>query len=179
MMTDELGFIERNEVIWYKRNCMPSSAKDRFTVDFEKVFFFTKSKKYYFEQQFEAYTKPLDRWSGNTLEDNGKSEWSKGTGQPLYRDRNMRPNEQGRNKRAVWQVNTKPYKEAHFATYPEALIEPMIKAGCPENGIVLDPFFGSGTTGVVALKQNKNFIGIELNQEYIKIAEKRKYLHYQ
>ena len=78
-----------------------------------------------------------------------------------------------RNKRSVWTVNTKPFSEAHFATFPEELIEPMIKAGCPENGIVLDPFFGSGTTGKVSRKLNRNYIGIELNPEYIKIAENR------
>jgi DNA modification methylase len=83
-------------------------------------------------------------------------------------------NESGmRNKRSVWTVATAQMKEAHFATFPEKLIEPCILAGCPVDGIVLDPFFGSGTTGVVALKHNKNFIGIELNPEYIKIAERR------
>ena len=79
------------------------------------------------------------------------------------------------NKRSVWTVTTKPYKEAHFATYPEKLIVPCIKAGCPEGGVVLDPFIGSGTTGVVARKLNRNYIGIELNTEYVKIAEKRLY----
>jgi len=80
-----------------------------------------------------------------------------------------------RNKRSVWTVNTKPYSEAHFATFPELLIVDCIKAGCPEGGIVLDPFMGAGTTGVVARKLNRNFIGFELNEEYIKIAEKRLY----
>jgi site-specific DNA-methyltransferase (adenine-specific) len=79
----------------------------------------------------------------------------------------------GRNMRSVWSVNTKPYAEAHFATYPEKLIEPMIKAGCPVDGIVLDTFNGAGTTGVVAKKQQKNYIGIELNQEYIDLSVKR------
>lgn len=80
-----------------------------------------------------------------------------------------------RNKRDVWTVNTKPYKEAHFAVYPEELIVDCIKAGCPAKGIVLDPFMGSGTTGVVARKLDRNFVGIELNPKYIKIAEKRLY----
>lgn len=178
-MTDELGFIQRNEIIWLKRNCMPASVRDRFTVDFEKVYFFTKSKRYYFEQQTEpsvdpeSYTgrKPrnkgtmygIDRknyaFSGN-IGENGK----------LKNEGKTYPN---RNKRCVWEVNTKPYKEAHFAVFPDTLIEPMIKAGCPADGIVLDMFFGSGTTGIVALKQNKNFIGIELNEKYINMANKR------
>ena len=79
----------------------------------------------------------------------------------------------GRNKRTVWKITTKPFKEAHFAVYPEELCETPIKAGCPVGGIVLDPFFGSGTTGLVALKQNKQFIGIELNKEPFKLATKR------
>lgn len=164
----------RNEIIWHKPNQTPQSAKDRFTVDFEKIFFFVKqSKSYYFEQQFEPYTKPLNRWGGDKLKANNTSNWDEGTGQNTYRERNMRPNPNGRNMRAVWSINTKPTKYAHFATYPEKLVERMIKAGCPKNGIVLDPFFGSGTTGVCARKLDRNFIGIELNEKYIEIANKR------
>jgi DNA modification methylase len=77
------------------------------------------------------------------------------------------------NKRSVWDIPTKPFKEAHFATFPEELIAPMIKAGCPENGIVLDPFMGAGTTGLVARKLNRHYIGYELNPKYVKIAETR------
>ena len=82
-------------------------------------------------------------------------------------------NSQGRNKRTVWTINPKPFSEAHFAVYPEELCETPIKAGCPKGGIVLDPFFGSGTTGLVSLKQGKQFLGIELNKDYIGIAMKR------
>lgn len=167
------AFILRNEIIWAKPNCMPSSVKDRFTVDFEKVFFFVKSKKYWFKTQYEKYTGPMNRWGGNKLKADGKSTWDKGTGQDTYRDRDMRPNENGRNKRCVWKIPTKPFKEAHFAVFPEALIEPMIKAGCPVGGVVLDPFIGSGTTGLVAKKLGRNYIGIELNPAYIKIAQNR------
>jgi DNA modification methylase len=78
-----------------------------------------------------------------------------------------------RNKRSVWTVTTKPYKGAHFAVYPPELIKPCILAGCPAGGIVLDPFFGSGTTGATAKELGRDFIGIELNQKYIKLAEKR------
>ncbi len=159
------GWILRNVIIWYKPNCMPSSVKDRFTVDFEYVYFFVKSKKYWFEQQLEPN------------ESIGKTGWEKtgrGNGEfTAMRGNGKLFNENGRNKRAVWKITTKPYKEAHFATYPEELCETPIKAGCPINGIVLDPFFGSGTTGLVALKQNKRFIGIELNPKYIDIANKR------
>ena len=170
-MTDH-DWILRNEIIWYKPNCLPSSVKDRFTIDFEKVFFFVKNKKYWFEQQFEN----IDKNSGWAKQrrkgiDNitpyqtvGCGKWAK----PKLQD-----NPQGRNKRCVWQIPTKPFKEAHFAVFPPTLVVPMIKAGCPENGIVLDPFIGSGTVAEVALKLNRHFIGIELSPEYCEMAKKR------
>jgi DNA modification methylase len=203
------GWILRNEIIWHKPNCMPSSITDRFTIDFEKIFFFVKSKKYYFVTQYESY-KSKQHGGQFGVESNGsiilnKCKYAKDT-KPNRFYGNI-----GRNKRAVWTINTKPYKEAHFSVYPEAVCETPIKAGCPElvckkcgvpvmykkksvgwiddpevkeviscscnegyrKGIVLDPFFGSGTTGLVALKQNKEYIGIELNHVYIAIAEQR------
>jgi len=165
------GLICRNEIIWHRPNQMPQSCKDRFTNDYEKLYFFTKSKKYFFKQQIEPYTKPMNRWGKNKLNANGDSDWDKGTGQETYRTRNLRPNPDGKNMRTVWSINTKPNKIAHFATFPQSLPERCILAGCPEGGIVLDPFFGSGTTGLVAKKNNRNYIGIDLNKEYIKIAE--------
>jgi len=167
------GWCLRNQIIWHKPNQMPSSAKDRFTVDFEKVFFFVKKPTgYYFEQQLEPYTEPLDRWAGQMVRGDYKTKTEQFAVQE--RDgRDMRPNPEGKNMRTVWSINTEPSTEAHFATYPQRLVERMLKAGCPENGIVLDPFFGSGTTGVYARKVNRNFVGIELNPEYVKIAENR------
>ena len=135
-MVDKQKWILRNQIIWHKPNCMPSSVKDRFTVDFEPVFFFSKSKKYWFEQQKKLY-------------------------------------EGSKNKRTVWKIATQPMKEAHIAMFPEKLVESCIKSGCKESGIVLDPFFGSGTTGLVARKLGRNYIGIELSADYIKVAEKR------
>lgn len=152
---------------------MPTSVKDRYTVDFEKLFFFTKSPKYFFKQQLQAYTKPLGRWGGDVMTPNIESTWDQGTGQKSYRKREVRPNPNGKNKRCVWSINTKPFKQAHFATYPEQLIWSPIDAGCPQGGIVLDPFMGAGTTAIVALKQNKHYIGIDINQDYIKIAQNR------
>jgi len=307
------GWILRNTIIWHKPNCMPSSAKDRFTVDFEYVYFFTKSSKtqfwtnsktgecvskkplgtkgiegidwewrkrdiwneinvtskssemegylgysermhgkkskitkkkkvslwtghdYWFEQQFDAWTdiNPYDtKRAGKYIQYGGKHKGSKDNkgvvvGDPV----------KGRNKRAVWKIPTKPFPEAHFAVYPEKLIEPMIKAGCPryvckkcgkarvkiinrdvdalrvnrdkrdgdndraiggvyqkfmeenpikfkgytdcgcnagfEGGIVLDPFMGAGTTAVVAKKLGRQYLGIEIKQEYIDMANKR------
>lgn len=236
------GWILRNTIIWHKRNCMPSSVKDRFTVDFEYIFFFVKSKKYWFETQREPHKLVSIKRT--------KSSWD-GHREPMssYAGMNIENmcHPEGRNKRTVWTINPKPFKEAHFAVYPEELCETPLKAGCPqyvckkcgyirtpkmvytekptrtgkgniqlekdkkrgllatqggtsssrpdesvyrtpqkqigwdkckcnagfEGGVVLDPFFGSGTTGLVALKQQKKFIGIELNPDYIKIAEKR------
>jgi len=161
------GWICRNEIVWHKPNQMPSSVKDRFTVDFEKFYFFTKNERYYFEQQLEPYAskenhnlrnKNSEKYDGTKLfSDGGRDYYSQG----------------GRNKRCVWSINTKPLKEAHFAVYPEELIETPIKACSPENGLILDVFFGSGTTGLVANKLNRNYLGVELNQEYINIAENR------
>jgi DNA modification methylase len=163
------GWILRNEIIWHKPNCMPSSAEDRFTVDFEKVFFFVKSKKYYFEQILEPYeSEPSD----SDKKRNKSSEKYEGTGLYSEGERDYY-SKGGRNKRTVWSITTKGFSEAHFATYPESLVEPMIKSGCPLGGIVLDPFSGSGTTGRVAIDNGKDYIGIELNEEYIKIQERR------
>jgi site-specific DNA-methyltransferase (adenine-specific) len=167
------GWFFRNEIIWYKPNVMPTSAKDRFTVDFEKFYFFTKNSKYYFKQQFEPYTNEINRWGGEKLKADGKSAWSENTKQEIYRKRNMRPNPEGRNMRSVWKINTASYKGAHFATFPEELVKIPILSGCPDDGIVLDIFVGSGTTCKVAKDLNRNYIGIELNSDYIKLAEKR------
>ena len=163
------GWILRNELIWWKPSCMPSSAKDRFTVDFEKVFFFVKNRKYYFEQLKE---KSIVKWKnsqilGKTMNNNYKLENRSKI--PFHSNKYQT----GRNKRCVWKVNTQAFHDAHFAVYPEKLIIPMIKSGCPEFGIVLDCFMGAGTTGLVSVKLKRQFIGIELNPEYIKIAEKR------
>jgi len=174
-MVDAQGWILRNTIIWHKPNAMPSPVKDRLTNSYEPVFMLTKSKKYYFDLDAirEPYTKPLDRWGGDKLKAKGTSEWDKGTGQGTYRDRDMRPNKAGKNPGNVWRIATQSFSGAHFATFPEKLISPMIKAGCPGSGTVLDPFCGAGTTGVVAKKLGLNFIGIELNREYIEIAKKR------
>jgi len=169
------GWTLRNKIIWHKPNGMPSSAKDRFTNKWEYIFMFSKSRKYCFDLDAirEPYIEPLNRWGGDKLVAKGKSTWDEGTGQKTYRDRNMRPNLKGKNPGDVWSITTQPFPEAHFAVYPEKLLEKPIKAGCPQGGIVLDPFIGSGTTGLMAIKLGRNFIGIELNPEYIKIAKKR------
>ena len=169
------GWILRNEVIWWKPNCMPSSAKDRFTVDFEKLFFFVKSQRYYFQQQFEE---PKDRARLTRLLVSTASNKKRIYGDAFIAAFNPKTAEtsrlrilrQGRNKRSVWAIATRPYRGSHFAVYPPELIETPIKAGCPKGGIVLDPFIGSGTTALVAQKIGRNFIGIDLNSQYVQMA---------
>lgn len=263
------GWLCRNEIIWHKPNAMPSSAKNRFNSDYEKLYLFTKSNNYYFETQYEkAVTKPKvkPKVKKRVLHNNSKYEnteqeksvrqgMSKDRGNNLVEKRPKLPTQEefvnfirsktniniicenvdikrttvehwfrrdaggfsfpsvedwnlvkyliddfseefsdvdnkltyvvyetddinknihkGRIKRCVWSINTKPFKGCHFAPYPEELVETPIKAGCPVDGVVLDPFMGSGTTGLVAKKLGRNYIGIDLNPEYIEIAQKR------
>jgi DNA modification methylase len=169
------GWYLRSDIIWYKRNAMPESVADRPSKSHEYVFLMSKSPMYYYNSNsiLEPYRAPMNRWGGDKLIANGKSMWDDETGQQTYRDRDMRPNPNGKNKRSVWDIPTVPFKDSQFATFPEALITPMIKAGCPKDGIVLDPFIGAGTTGLVAYNLHRNYIGIELNPEYVKMAEKR------
>ena len=166
----EAGWYIRSEIIWHKPNPMPESVRDRPTSCHEKIWLITKNKKYYYDAQSikepvvtSKNTKSGCRFGGNktTKELNATISGNKWEYSST------------RNKRNVWTITTKPFKDAHFATFPKDLIEPCIKAGCPENGIVLDPFGGSGTTGVVAAHNNRNAILIELNREYISIANKR------
>lgn len=290
------GWICRNEIIWHKRNAMPSSAKDRFTIDYEKIFFFTKSERYFFETQYEPYSEITMKefgkavtYDGVALKDYQASgvqvagdvkrrtaqsiaknmpkfggNKAEGYGNPTYSGDEWKPATFGRLKRCVWDITTKGFAGDHFAIFPEDLLETPIRAGCPERictncgkiiktrlykerrvntrpgddvgngksgttddpnselpksdlskhrqqiirepismeealeqqdaenyerelkqwgpceckapfigGIVLDPFFGAGTTGLVALKNGRKFLGIELNPEYIAIALKR------
>lgn len=169
------GWTIRNVIIWHKPNATPSSAKDRFTPDFEYLFFFSKNKKYYFEKQLEPFKPSTYRRSLGTIKET-KSQYFQGLNKQKLEKMNekIRNNElKGRNKRATWSISTVSFHGAHFATFPPKLVETPIKAGCPEGGIVLDPFIGSGTTAVVSQKLNRNWVGIELNPEYTKLAEER------
>lgn len=174
------GWILRNDIIWHKPNAMPDSCKNRFTVDYEHMYFFAKSYPYKFNAQYEPFT---TNNKVNTL----KKESNENTKQErLIKSKMVRHgsdgstlndpskwSKNGRIKRTTWSINTKPCKEAHFAVFPEELILTPILAGTNEADIVLDIFMGSGTTGVVAKKLNRNYIGIELNKNYIDIANNR------
>ena len=172
------GWILRNEIIWHKPNVMPSSVKDRFTVDFEPVFFFTKSREYTFNQQKEPVSQvSLERaaygFKSKKANLPGKNSRTGFQGVDVEKMGVRFVDPAGRNKRTVWRIPTSGSRLAHVAMFPEKLIEPMILAGSPLGGVVLDPFMGSGTTAVVALKNSRRFLGIELNEEYIKMAEDR------
>ena len=169
------GWYLRQDIIWHKPNCMPESVKDRCTKAHEYIFLLSKNQKYYYD--YEAVKEPLSITTVNDLKSR-KTLNNKGTHGDTRKDlgRNRDeyvPKDGKRNKRTVWTVATKPFSEAHFATFPEKLIEPCILAGCPEGGTVLDPFIGAGTTAVVAWKNNRNYLGFELNPEYVLIATKR------
>lgn len=177
------GWILRNDIIWHKPNAMPHSVKNRLTPDHEYIFFFTKKEaNYYYDQ--DAIREEHVTFSEESKMKGGRNHFGKNGSTPekgknggnsnLHDgrwDQAFHPN--GRNKRTVWNVPLSRFRDAHFAVFPEKLIEPCILAGCAEAGIVLDPFFGSGTTGVVANKLARNYLGIELNPEYVEIAKKR------
>jgi DNA modification methylase len=261
------GWICRNEIIWHKPNAMPSSAKNRFNNDYEKLYFFTKNDNYYFDTQYERnknnnfikktnfFLNKQTKYFDIKQETNVRQGMNKNRGNKLIEVRKKLPKQEvlvnflrknttieiltnntnipktkiehwfrkdekgfaypsindwltikefvddfseefsildegltyfeyetddinknigkGRIKRAVWSINTKPFKGKHFAPYPEKLVETPIKACCPINGLVLDPFMGSGTTALVAKKLNRNYIGFELSKDYCLIAEKR------
>ena len=162
----------RNTVIWYKRNPMPESVKDRFTEDFEYLYFFSKQGKYYFEQQFEGFSTATERWGGDKFNGNVKLA-GRVEAAGLDRERSCYPNKSGRNKRCVWDIPTESSELGHYAAYPKRLCETPILAGCPIGGVVLDPFAGSGTTLEVAKSLNRKSIGIELNPTYCELIKKR------
>lgn len=196
------GWYLRSDIIWEKSNPMPESVTDRPTKSHEYIFLLSKSQKYFYDAEAirepvtggthsrgEYHELPKTTEPGQRIKNNSsmmKAIWDKsGNKARKYGDERGRPGShmgasipwEGdmRNKRSVWHVSIQAFPGAHFATYPEDLIEPCIKAGCPVDGIVLDPFMGSGTTGVVALRFNRHFLGIELNPEYIKLARERIY----
>ena len=184
------GWWLRSDIIWAKKNCMPESVTDRPTRSHEYIFLLAKSERYYYDA--DAVMEPVT---------GGAHPRTAGRNSRIYVDRDPAHLKPGvtpksarpglgikanssfhavvndlvmaRNKRTVWSVATQPYAEAHFATFPPKLIEPCILAGCPTGGVVLDPFFGSGTVGEVAIRHSRHYLGIELSAAYIQLAEKR------
>jgi len=175
------GWWLRSDIIWSKPNPMPESVKDRCTKSHEYIFLLSKSKKYYYDQDaIREENKGDSGWEKQRQSGTAKARGDeKKTGYNLQgrTDKTvyeaMQSHPSGRNKRTVWTVTTKPFKEAHFAVFPPDLIRPCILAGCPKGGTVLDPFFGAGTTGLVAKQEGRQYLGIELNPEYAEMAESR------
>lgn len=186
------GWILRQDIIWAKPNPMPESVTDRCTKSHEYIFLLSKSGKYYYDADAikEESVYPENRPSGvvrnriynyDSKENNNPQAYRKSVPRGGFNSKTnhlegkeaFKAFKDFRNKRSVWTVPTGSYADAHFATYPEELIVDCIKAGCPEDGIVLDPFSGAGTTALVAAKLNRKYIGIELNPQYVAIAEKR------
>ena len=164
------GWYLRQDIIWHKPNPMPESVTDRCTKAHEYIFLLSKSPQYYFDN--EAIKEPVANSSVSRLSQNNLSNQLGSNRVPFKTNGTMKAvgNTENRNKRSVWTITTKPFKGAHFATFPPDLIEPCILAGCPEGGTVLDPFGGAGTTGLVASSHNRNSILCELNPEYAQLA---------
>lgn len=163
------GWYLRQDIIWAKPNPMPESVMDRCTKSHEYIFMLTKQPKYYFDH--EAISEPTITYD-NSQRDRDTTKLNNTPGRT--RMAGLKTNAyETRNKRDVWTVSTKPYRGAHFATFPEDLILPCILAGSREGDTVIDPFNGAGTTGVVCMKEKREYIGIELNPEYVELTEKR------
>jgi DNA modification methylase len=162
------GWYLRSDIIWSKPNPMPESVTDRPTKAHEYLFLMSKAARYWYDA--EAINERAE-----FIGPNGPGRKGSPSEQNFYRicGRNGEDGDRTRNRRTVWTIATQPYPEAHFATYPEKLVEPCVLAGCPVSGLVLDPFAGSGTTGAVAYRLGRKFVGIELNPEYAAMAERR------
>lgn len=176
------GWYLRSDIIWQKPNPMPESVKDRPTKAHEYIFLFShpdSGGRYYYDHEAikeECSKVTLEDFKRRkTLDNKGSGEGTYETTRPdLYRGRDAYVSDDfRRNKRSVWNVGTKSYRGAHFATWPPHLVKPMILAGCPVGGTVLDPFSGSATTGMVALQEGRNYVGIDLNPDYLDLAQAR------
>jgi len=163
------SWILRQDIIWAKPNPMPESVRDRCTKAHEYLFLLAKSERYYFDAGAIAEPAAWERWGDQTVDkpQQGTAKWIGNKRKEELQEKTTR------NKRSVWTVATKPFKGAHFATFPPDLIEPCILAGCPADGTVLDPFSGAGTTGLVARRNNRNAILVELNPAYVDMAKAR------
>jgi DNA modification methylase len=165
------GWYLRSDIIWHKPNPMPESVTDRPTKAHEYLFLLTKSPRYYYDA--DAIREAAAETTFTRLQSKGTQAVVDNSRRDAMPDMAKAPHPAGRNKRSVWTVTTKPFKGAHFAIFPPDLIEPCVLAGSAERDTILDPFTGSGTTGMVALRHNRNFVGTELNPEYAQMARDR------
>jgi site-specific DNA-methyltransferase (adenine-specific) len=176
------GWRLRSDIIWHKPNAMPSPVKNRPTTDHEYVFFFTKSKDYYYDA--DAIREPHVTFTDRSRMRGGRRHFGKRNGTPekgknrgnsnLHDSRwDQAFHPRGRNKRTVWSIPLSKFREAHFAVFPPQLVETCVSAGCPPAGLVLDPFLGSGTTAVVARRLGRHFLGVDCVAEYCDMARRR------
>ena len=176
------GWLLRSDIIWHKPNAMPSSVRNRPTIDHEYVFLFAKNRNYYYDidsiREPHVTFSPKSRMKGgrnhfgkkNGTPENGKNEGHSNLHDGRW-DQAFHP--KGRNRRTVWEIPLSKFRGVHFAVFPERLVELCISAGCSEGGVVLDPFVGSGTVAVVAQKLGRGYIGIDSNSEYCEMARNR------
>jgi site-specific DNA-methyltransferase (adenine-specific) len=178
----EDGWILRRDIIWHKPNAMPSAAKNRPTVDHEYIFFFVRSKNYYYNA--DAIREPHVTFSDNSRMKGGRTHFFRRGATPEAGKNGGKINLHdgrwdqafhplGRNKRTVWSIPLSKFREAHFAVFPEELVATCLAAGCPRGGLVLDPFLGSGTTAVVAQELGRRYLGIDCVPEYCELAGRR------
>jgi len=178
---NDAGWILRNEVIWHKPNAMPSPVKNRLTTDHEYVFFFTRGHNYHYNA--DAIREPHVTFSAESKMKGGRNHFGKRGGTPergknsgsqnlhdARWDQAFHPN--GRNKRTVWSIPLSKNRDAHFAVFPDKLVETCILATCPDPGVVLDPFSGSGTTARLARQLGRNYIAIDCVPEYCELTRK-------
>jgi DNA modification methylase len=162
------GWYLRQDIIWHKPNPMPESVQDRCTKAHEYIFLLSKSQKYHYDN--DAIKDSVKKDWGSRDRTDGKYH-NEGSG--LQPHGGLEKSYEMANKRSVWTVTTKPYEGAHFAVFPQDLIEPCILAGAPVGGVVLDPFMGSGTTAQVAQHLGRKYLGCELNPAYAELQSKR------
>lgn len=178
----DAGWRMRSDCIWHKPNAMPSSTRTRPTTDHEYIFFFSNGKDYFYNA--DAIREPHVTFSENSKMKGGRKHFGKRGSTPEKGknsgDTNLHDarwdqafHPKGRNKRTVWSIPLSKFREAHFAVYPPKLVETCIAASCPEDGVVLDPFSGAGTTAMVAKQLGRKFIAIDCNQEYCDMAQRR------
>jgi DNA modification methylase len=170
------GWWLRQDIIWSKPNPMPESVTDRCTKAHEYVFLLSKSERYYYDADaIKETSNSFGRQNTSGIQSPKTIALKEAGFHGEGGDLGLNYERETRNRRSVWEVATQPFSESHFATFPPALIEPCILAGCPKGGTVLDPFGGAGTTGLVADRLQRNAILIELNPFYAKMAERRIY----
>jgi DNA modification methylase len=178
----DVGWHLRADIVWHKPNAMPSSVRTRPTTDHEYLFLLSKSAAYHYDA--DAIREPHVTFTERSRMRGGRGHLGKRAGTPEQGknrgDGNLHDarwdeyfHPAGRNRRTVWSIPLGKFREAHFAVFPEALVEPCVKAGCPPGGVVLDPFMGSGTTAVVCRRLGRHYLGFELIPEYVELARRR------